>query len=136
MLDLRDLASRRQQIVEMTTPTGGVRSCSELANGRPIQNCFNATAEPACGLRLGAPDRLQHLHYERSIDGSHRQVADQGIGIRLECSLPLRAVLAVAPGCLMRANVQGSAFCERYPSRNLKLGFGALLSRGRERRQA
>jgi len=68
MLDLRNLATRGQQIVEVTSLAGGVQPRTELANRRPIQDRLNATAN----LRLGVPDRLQHLHYKRRIDGGHR----------------------------------------------------------------
>ena len=73
-------ATCRQQIVEVPSPAGRVQARTELANRRPIQDRLNATAKPAGRLRLGAPDRLQHLHYKRRIDGGHRQTADERMG--------------------------------------------------------
>src|SRR5262245_61355712 len=58
MLHPRDLATRRQQIVEVPAPASGVRPGTELADSRPIQDRFDTTSNPAGRLGLGVPDGL------------------------------------------------------------------------------
>jgi len=68
MLHAGDLAARREQLVEVTSPTRRVIAGPMSADGRPAQDRFDAPARPIGGLRLFLPNGLQNLQDERGID--------------------------------------------------------------------
>ena len=68
MLNAGDLAARREQLVEVTSPTCRVIAGPMSADGRPAQDRFDSPARPIGGLRLFLPNGLQNLQDERGID--------------------------------------------------------------------
>src|SRR5262245_1178414 len=130
MFDLVHLGFLRQQGVEVTTQTSWILAIAVPAHPGPVQDPLDTTANPACCLRLGCPDWLQHLHHQAGVDGGHRQRAEHGVGIGLEGVGPLLAVLLVTPAGLVARNeclgalLERDSFCGRYE--------GSLRSEGKE----
>src|SRR5258708_5341600 len=122
MLDLVDLASGGQQVVEVAPPPGGVLARAMAVHPRPIQYGFDPAADAASRLVLLGPDRLQDLHHQASVDVVDRQLADDRRSVGVESVAPLLAVLGVPPACFMGSHVRRSAPVKRY-----RLRLGGLL---------
>src|SRR5436190_14749255 len=117
-----DLASRRQQLVDVASPAGWFITVAKAAGGRPIQHALNAATDALCRLRLNLPDRLNAFQHERRVDRVDGQLADDWIGVARERRAPLRPVLLIAPSGLVGLDVLICTFLERQPAR----GFDAL----------
>ena len=94
MLYLCNLASGRQQVVEMAFPQRRIFAGAISARLRPIENRLYASPYSRRGFRLGGPYRFEDLHDQRDVDRLHRQWSEDRTDIGPECGLPLRDVLA------------------------------------------
>lgn len=122
MLHAGDLAARREQLVEVTSPTRRVIAGPMSADGRPAQDRFDAPARPIRGLRLFLPNGLQNLQDERGIDRVDGKVVYCGRQGRI-LPLPaprlikggdsLVAVFRVPPAGPVRLDVTIRALLER-----------------------
>jgi hypothetical protein len=130
MLHAGDLAARREQLVEVTSPTRRVIAGPMSADGRPAQHRFDAPARPIGGLRLFLPNGLQNLQDERGIDRVDGKVVYRGRKRRIlplpapgfiEGGDPLIAVFRIPPAgsvCLdvtIRASLEGDRACGGDP---------------------
>ena len=82
---------------KIAAPHCGVFASSQIAHFGGRHHALDAPAHPGPRLRLGVPDRPQHLEHKLSVDIGHRHVADDGMGKALERVPPLLRVLGVAP---------------------------------------
>ena len=130
MLHAGDLAARREQLVEVTSPARRVIAGPMSADGRPAQNRFDAPARPIGGLRLFLPNGLQNLQDQRSIDRVDWKVVYRGGQGRkfplaaprfTEGSDPLIAVFRVPPAGAIRLDVTIRALFEGNGARTGEL---------------
>src|SRR6516165_2690059 len=89
----------------MTTPARRIVAGTVFTEFRPIEDDLNPAADPAGGVGLVLPDRLQHFEHQRRVDVLHGQVADHWIDIRLERVAPLLPMLRIAPAGFVRSDV-------------------------------
>ena len=131
MLHSGDLAARREQLVEVASPTRRVVAGPMSADGRPTQHRFDAPARPIGGLRLFLPNGLQNLQDERGIDRVDGKVVyrcREGRKLPLpaprliEGGDPLIAVFRVPPAGPVRLDVMVRALLERDRPRGWRAG--------------
>ncbi|MHC2708124.1 hypothetical protein ACVIQS_000985 [Bradyrhizobium diazoefficiens] len=68
VLDGRNLGLAGQELVEMSSPAGGVLALPQPDRPGSVQYLLDATADAAGGLGLGGPDWLKDLHDVAAID--------------------------------------------------------------------
>src|SRR5262245_39243802 len=74
--NLADFRSRREQLVEVTTPTSRVVTLPEASDSCPVEDHFDPATDSARGLGLYCPNRLHDFHNQRGIDSSDGQLAE------------------------------------------------------------
>jgi hypothetical protein len=122
------LLLRWQQLVEMPAPSSRVHlAFAVAAHPRPIEDRLDPATDARCCLRLGAPERLQHLHDEGGVDCGHRQVADEGIDVGLERVGPLLSMFCIPPTGLMAGDDGRATVPERHDLCASSEGGFALL---------
>src|ERR1700722_4255062 len=102
MIDRRDLAFARQQLVEVTTPPCWIFTVAISTDLGPIEDTFDPATYPRSGFCLRVPDRLQHLHYQVgaitiAADLIDRDIADYRVDIGCQRCRPLSRMLGIAP---------------------------------------
>jgi len=75
MLDRHELAGRCQEMLKMPIPSSRIFALPELADGRPIQNCFDATTQAGGRFWHLIPYRPQRFDNQRRVDFRDRQPA-------------------------------------------------------------
>ena len=73
MLNSPHLGRAGKQLIEAAFPARRVIGVTETTGRCPIKHRLDATANSACCLRLGRPNRLKHLYDEPNINGLNRQ---------------------------------------------------------------
>ena len=97
VLDLANLVTGRQQLIEMAAPARGVLALAVTTHRCPVDDRLDTAAQPARSLGLRVPDRFQHLHDEPDIDRLHGQGTE------------LDAIAAVVIGGTLLTGGYGSA---------------------------
>src|SRR3984893_5836891 len=133
VLDLADLAARRQQLVEMTAPPPRVFAFPVTAHGSPIEDSFDPPPQAARCLGLRLPDRLQGLHYEPDIDRLHRQGTENRARVAGQRVAPLVPMLRVPPAGVVGGDVGGGAGVEGHRLGSLQLLLAPLSTAGLDR---
>ena len=67
----------------------------QARHASPIQNRFDATAHPRTSLCLAPPQRLKHLHHERSVDHADWQDAEDRENVVANRPHPVGMMFAV-----------------------------------------
>src|SRR5260370_16164123 len=88
VLDLCDLALTRQQVCEMTAPSGWIFAAPIAGAGREVQYALDAAAQSRCGLWLLRPDWSQYRHDGRCIDPRDWQAAEGWTTLSLQAARP------------------------------------------------
>ncbi len=81
----------------MTAPPRRIFTPAKIAHRSPVENSSHPTAQPACRLGFGLPDRLENSHHQRGINILHRQITQSRFRIGSERASPLVRVLGVSP---------------------------------------
>ena len=105
---LGDLARLRQKLGQVAAPPGRVVARAMPRHRRPGQHGLDAPAQPARGLRLVAPDRLEHAQHVAHLDLRDRLRRREPA--RRRC----RASSATAFGACQFLN--SASLCSRYRS--------------------
>src|SRR5262249_45414116 len=111
VLDFAHPGARRQQLVEVATPTSWIFAVAIAANLGKIQNTLNTPPQPACRFGLRAPDRFQHFEHEAGVNILYRQ-ATYLLSMSFKRRSPLRCVLFVAPSSAVGSDVRFGALFE------------------------
>ena len=69
---------------------------------RPLEDSADALANPARSLRRGPPDRRQNAENVLLVDGVHRHVAEDRVGVAFKRLTPGHRVFAVTPAWTVR----------------------------------
>jgi len=72
---------RRHEVLEVPAPNGGVCAVSVMAGEAPIENVFDAPANPDCGFGSCLLDWLEHAKDILGCNRRHIQVADDRVRI-------------------------------------------------------
>jgi hypothetical protein len=101
MLHARDLAGRRQQLVEMAAPACRILPVTVAADLGPVQNLLNPPADTGRSYRLCALDWLKCLHNQIGptcvVQLSNRYVANRGIDMLRKRSCPCFSMTDIRP---------------------------------------
>src|SRR5690349_11894652 len=114
----------------MTPPSCRVVALPVTANGRPVENGFNTSTQPAGGLRLGPPNGLQHLQHEGQVNVLDRESAEDWLGVGVKGRPPLLSMLRIPPARLVARYTARRAAIEGYAFRSLEPSLGALSFTG------
>src|SRR5688572_26903572 len=95
----------RQKVLQMAFPPRWIFTLPKSARSRPIKNVFDASSQPARGLVLRVPDRLQCFQHKVSPGRLDREFAENRLSIGRQGRAPLCLMLLVAPFALMRRDV-------------------------------
>src|SRR6516165_981179 len=109
MLDLRDFALARQQIREVSAPSGWIFAAPVAGAAREVQDALDPAAQSRRGLRLLCPDWSQYRDDRRGIDPRDRQVPEGRVGISRQAARPLVGMPRAFPGGLMVGDMRFSA---------------------------
>src|ERR1700739_1640838 len=91
------LGTCRKDVRKISFPLCRVRTLSEAAHGGGVKHRFDASAHPASCFGLLAPDRVEHLHDQTAVDGSHREITQSRMSVSFERISPLLPVLGITP---------------------------------------
>ena len=103
MLNPPNPVTLRQNLVQVSPPTGRIFTASLIERFRRVENRFDSSSHAARRFRLLEPDRSQHAHGHRCVDVAHIDLAENRIGIRGERVLPPPCVFLVLPTALWPA---------------------------------
>src|SRR5215468_7701511 len=98
----------------MALPAGRVLAIAKLEGLGSVQHPLNPAPDPACGLSLRIPDRLQDFHHMGVFNGANRQRADHWISVSFEGRAPLSGMFRTLPARLVGLNVSLRAFLEGH----------------------
>src|SRR6516225_2372941 len=96
----------------MAAPARRIVAGTVFTEFRPIEDDLNAAADPAGGVGLVLPDRLQAFEHQRRVDVLHWQIADDGMDVAIERVAPLLPMFRIAPAGLMRGDISLGALPE------------------------
>ena len=117
----------------MTAPPRRIFTSAKIAHRSPVENGRHPSAQPACRLSFGLPDRLENSHHQRGINILHRQITQSRFRIGSERASPLVRGLGVSPTRLMGLDVGRGTIAECRRCSRCKPARGTLCPAGLDR---
>jgi hypothetical protein len=123
----RDAVRIGQQLIEVTIPARRIVSLAKAADGSPVENALDTTADAGGGLGSGLPDGTDYLHDQVGADGSDRQRADHRRDMGGQGVFPLADVFRVSPATAVRSDIRRRARVKTDLPGALERGGGVRL---------
>src|SRR5207302_875813 len=124
---------RRQELVQVAAPAGGVLATAVAPDPGVVQDALDAPPDPASGLGLLRPDLLKDAKDQGGVHVLYRQLTDDRPGVGVERGLPLLGVLLVSPARAVGGDVLPGALGEADRAGLLELFLSPVALARRER---
>lgn len=131
--DRRDLVRIGQQVLQMAAPPGRIFALPIFADGGPVDDAFDPSAQAHGRFCLGVPDWPENLHDEVGIDVGNRQGTEHRRRVVRQRALPLCGVLGALPAAAVGADVRCRALVERLRSCRAQRRSGPVRIAGNDR---